>query len=200
MNVILDYKVGNLDSIRRGLARAGIEAVITSDPATIAQAALLILPGVGAFGDAIADLRETGLVPLIEQHVTQGKPLIGVCLGMQLLFEASTEFGHHEGLGFLPGTVEKLEVDRKIPHMGWNALSIVQDDPVVANIKTGDYVYFVHSYYAKTTPEVVIATTDYDVTIPAIVRKDNVIGMQFHPEKSGEVGLRLLKTLQELIR
>jgi glutamine amidotransferase len=199
MNVILDYKVGNLDSIQRGLARASIETEITSDPATIEEADLLILPGVGAFGDAIADLRDTGLVPLIERHVQQGKPLIGVCLGMQLLFEESTEFGRHKGLGFLPGTVELLEVDRKIPHMGWNALRIRQNDPVVSRIQNGDYVYFVHSYYAKTTPDVIVATTDYDVEIPAIVRKDNVIGMQFHPEKSGEVGLRLLETLQELI-
>jgi glutamine amidotransferase len=200
MNVILDYKVGNLDSIQRGLARASIDAEITSDPTTIEAADLLILPGVGAFGDAIADLRDTGLVPLIERHVQQGKPLIGVCLGMQLLFEESTEFGRHKGLGFLPGTVELLEVDRKIPHMGWNALRIRQNDPVVSRIQNGDYVYFVHSYYAKTTPDVIVATTDYDVEIPAIVRKDNVIGMQFHPEKSGEVGLRLLETLQELIR
>jgi glutamine amidotransferase len=199
MNVILDYKVGNLDSIQRGLARASIEAEITSDPATIEAADLLILPGVGAFGDAINDLRNTGLVPLIERHVQQGKPLVGVCLGMQLLFEASSEFGWHKGLGFLPGTVEKLEVERKIPHMGWNALTIQKDDPIVSRIQDGDYVYFVHSYYAKTTQDVIIASTDYDVTIPAIVRKDNVIGMQFHPEKSGEVGLRLLQTLQELI-
>ena len=199
MNVIIDYKVGNLASIQRGMTRAGIDTVITNDPALIRKADCLILPGVGAFKDAMEDLEERGLVPLILDHVSQGKLLFGVCLGMQLLFDSSTEFGWTKGLGLIPGTVEELVVSRKVPHMGWNAVTIEQSDPITTNITNGDYVYFVHSYYAKTKQEYIVATTDYDVTIPAIVRNNNVIGMQFHPEKSGEVGLRLLQAFQELM-
>ena len=197
MNVILDYKVGNLDSIQRGLQRAGIDTMITNHIDLIQAAELLILPGVGAFGDAMTDLRESNLIPAIKRHVELGKPLIGICLGMQLLFEQSTEFGVHQGLGFIPGTIEELTIDRKVPHMGWNDLTIRQTRPIVANIEDGDFVYFVHSFYAITDEQYIIATTDYDVRIPAIVQKDNVIGMQFHPEKSGEVGLKLLQTLKE---
>lgn len=199
MNVIIDYNVGNLDSIWRGLNRAGIESIITNDTNLIKQASLLILPGVGAFKDAMDDLKATGLIPYIKDHVKQGKPLIGVCLGMQLLFDSSTEFGFTEGLSFIPGTVEELQIPYKVPHMGWNDLTITQDQPVVANINNGDYVYFVHSFYAKTSEQYIVATTDYGVTIPAIVQNNNVIGMQFHPEKSGDVGLQLLQAIGALI-
>lgn len=199
MNVIIDYNVGNLDSIWRGLNRAGIESIITNDTNLIKQANLLILPGVGAFKDAMEDLIKTGLIPYIKRHVEQGKPLIGVCLGMQLLFDSSTEFGFTKGLSFIPGTVEELKIQYKVPHMGWNDLTIKQDQPVISNINNGDYVYFVHSYYANTSDEYIVATTDYGVTIPAIVQRNNVIGMQFHPEKSGEVGLKLLQAIGALI-
>lgn len=199
MNVIIDYKVGNLDSIQRGLERAGIPSIISNDPDLIQQATLLFLPGVGAFKDAMNDLLETGLVPLIRNHVSSNKPLVGICLGMQLLFDSSTEFGDTDGLGLIPGTIEELDIDLKVPHMGWNDLTIQQDDLVVQTIGNGDYVYFVHSFYAKTNPQYIVATTEYGVTIPAIVRNNNVIGMQFHPEKSGDVGLRLLQALKELI-
>ena len=199
MNVIIDYDVGNLDSIWRGLNRAGIESIITNDTDLIEQANLLILPGVGAFKDAMDDLIATGLIPYIKRHVEQGKPLIGVCLGMQLLFDSSTEFGFTKGLSFIPGTVEELQIPYKVPHMGWNDLTIKQDKPVTKNIQNGDYVYFVHSFYAKTSEEYIVATTEYGVTIPAIVQNGNVIGMQFHPEKSGEVGLKLLQAIGALI-
>lgn len=199
MNVIIDYKVGNLDSIQRGLERAGIPSIISNDPDLIQQATLLFLPGVGAFKDAMNDLLETGLVPLIRNHVSSNKPLVGICLGMQLLFDSSTEFGDTDGLGLIPGTIEELDIDLKVPHMGWNDLTIQQDNLVVQTIGNGDYVYFVHSFYAKTNPQYIVATTEYGVTIPAIVRNNNVIGMQFHPEKSGDVGLRLLQALKELI-
>lgn len=199
MNVIIDYNVGNLDSIWRGLNRAGIDSIITNDTDLIEQANLLILPGVGAFKDAMDDLIATGLIPSIKRHVEQGKPLIGVCLGMQLLFDSSTEFGLTKGLSFIPGTVEELQIPYKVPHMGWNDLTIKQDKPVIQNIENGDYVYFVHSFYAKTSETYIVATTEYGVTIPAIVQNKNVIGMQFHPEKSGEVGLKLLQAIGALI-
>lgn len=199
MNVIIDYKVGNLDSIQRGLSRAGIDSVITNDTTIIEQADILILPGVGAFKDAMDDLTNSGLVPLIYRHVEQGKPLVGVCLGMQLLFDSSTEFGYSQGLGLIPGTVEELDIDLKIPHMGWNGLNIQQNDPFVQYINEGDYVYFVHSFYAKTKSDYILASTEYGTTVPAIVRRNNVIGMQFHPEKSGDVGNQLLRAIKELI-
>lgn len=199
MNVIIDYKVGNLLSVQRGFDRAGIPTIITNDQLIIEQATILILPGVGAFKDAMNDLIESGLVPLIKQHVQQGKLLFGVCLGMQLLFESSDEFEYTEGLNLISGKVQKLNVSLKVPHMGWNTLSINRDHPIVANIITGDFVYFIHSYYALMDPKYVIAYTDYEIKVPAIVQNNNVIGMQFHPEKSGTVGLRLLQALKEMI-
>lgn len=199
MNVIIDYKVGNLLSVQRGFDRAGIPTIITNDQSMIEQATILILPGVGAFKDAMNDLIDSGLVPLIKQHVQQGKLLFGVCLGMQLLFESSDEFEYTEGLNLISGKVQKLNVSLKVPHMGWNTLSINRDHPIVANITTGDFVYFVHSYYALMDPKYVIAYTDYEIKVPAIVQNNNVIGMQFHPEKSGTVGLRLLQALKEMI-
>ena len=199
MIVILDYDVGNLQSLQQGFKRANMETVISRDPSVIQQADVLILPGVGAFPDAMNDLINTGLIPFINNHVLSGKVLIGICLGMQLLFDGSEEFTYTNGLGYLPGTIKELKIPDKVPHMGWNDLTIVQQDPVTMNIQNGDYVYFIHSYYADMNPEYIIATTTYGVTIPAIVRKDNIIGMQFHPEKSGTVGLNILQAIKELI-
>ncbi|MEC9485319.1 MAG: imidazole glycerol phosphate synthase subunit HisH [Candidatus Izemoplasma sp.] len=198
MNVIIDYKVGNIGSISRGLERAGIEAKISSEASDIEQADILFLPGVGAFKDAMQDLEKTGLIPLIKTHVKNGKLLVGICLGMQLLFDSSTEYGQTEGLGFITGNVIYLDINKKVPHMGWNELLFNQEDNILKNINESDYVYFVHSYYADTPSENVIAYTDYEINIPAIVRKDNVIGMQFHPEKSGQVGLKLLQAIKEM--
>ena len=199
MIVILDYDVGNLQSLQQGFKRANMETVISRNPSVIQQADVLILPGVGAFPDAMNDLINTGLIPFINNHVLSGKVLIGICLGMQLLFDGSEEFTYTNGLGYLPGTIKELKIPDKVPHMGWNDLTIVQQDPVTMNIQNGDYVYFIHSYYADMNPEYIIATTTYGVTIPAIVRKDNIIGMQFHPEKSGTVGLNILQAIKELI-
>jgi glutamine amidotransferase len=145
------------------------------------------------------DLEETNLIPVIKEYVASGKLLIGICLGMQLLFDQSSEYGITKGLSFIPGNVEEFNISLKVPHMGWNSLSIKINDPITKYIKDEDYVYFIHSYYAITDSKYIIANTTYEVSVPAIVRKDNVIGMQFHPEKSGQVGLRLLQALKELI-
>ena len=200
MIAIIDYKVGNLASVKRGFDRVGLDTTLVSEPHDLKDADCVILPGVGAFPDAMNDLVEKGFVTAIRDFVKTGKPLIGICLGMQLLFDSSTEFVTTPGLSLIPGTVEELDVELKIPHMGWNDLTIRQDDPSVSNITNGEYVYFVHSFYAKTDPKYIVADTSYGVSVPAIVRNNNVIGMQFHPEKSGDVGLRLLQTIKEMIR
>ncbi|QMS84783.1 imidazole glycerol phosphate synthase subunit HisH [Candidatus Xianfuyuplasma coldseepsis] len=200
MIVIIDYDVGNLQSLQQGFSRANMETIISNDSDIIQQADVLILPGVGAFPDAMKDLKQTGLIPIIDQHVANGKLLVGICLGMQLLFEASEEFTYTEGLGYIDGTVKALNIPYKVPHMGWNDLTVIKEDPITCTISNGDYVYFIHSYYVNTSLENVIAYTNYGVDIPAIVRKKNIIGMQFHPEKSGRVGLRLLQAIKEMIR
>lgn len=199
MNVIIDYKVGNIRSVQLGFQRINMETIISSDINVIKQADLLILPGVGAFKDAMKELENRDLIEVIQEHVSNNKILIGICLGMQLLFEDSEEFGYTKGLGLIQGNIKELNIPYKVPHMGWNSLDIKTNDDTVKNIKKNDFVYFVHSYYAVTDQKYVIASTDYGVEIPAIVRKDNVIGMQFHPEKSGLVGLQLLQNIKELI-
>lgn len=200
MNVILDYDVGNLDSVQRGFERAGIPTIISKDKKVIRKATSLILPGVGAFGDAMEALKKSGLIPLILDHVNQRKFLFGICLGMQLLYERGYEYGTHDGLGILKGDVIYLDIDLKVPHMGWNTLSIIKNDPLLKYIQEEDQVYFVHSYYVKSSGDEYLSTTEYGVTIPAIVRKGNVIATQFHPEKSGIVGANLLKAYEEVIR
>lgn len=198
MNVIIDYKVGNLSSLQLGFLRVGMDTIITSNKTIIKEADVLILPGVGAFKDAMIDLENAGMVPLIKNHVKQGKLLFGVCLGMQLLFDSSDEFEFTKGLGLIKGNIKKLNIERKVPHMGWNTLSFNKQDNITEKIREGDYVYFVHSYYADTDQENVIAYTNYDIKIPAIIKSNNIIGMQFHPEKSGKVGLHLLSSIKEL--
>lgn len=200
MIAIIDYGVGNLFSLTQSLNKIGAENVITSDKTVIKKADKLILPGVGAFGDAIKRLNESGLSDIIKEQAKQGKPLLGICLGMQLLFDKSFEYGTHEGLGLISGQVVPIKdyvSEVKIPHMGWNSLKIVDDNPLLKGINDGDYVYFVHSFFAKCT-EGLSATTDYGISLTAAVRKNNVYGMQFHPEKSGEVGLRMLKNFELL--
>lgn len=200
MIAIIDYGVGNLFSLTQSLNKIGAENVITSDKTVIKKADKLILPGVGAFGDAIKRLNESGLSDIIKEQAKQGKPLLGICLGMQLLFDKNFEYGTHEGLGLISGQVVPIKdyvSEVKIPHMGWNSLKIVDDNPLLKGINDGDYVYFVHSFFAKCT-EGLSATTDYGISLTAAVRKNNVYGMQFHPEKSGEVGLRMLKNFELL--
>jgi glutamine amidotransferase len=194
MHVILDYEVGNLASVARGFKRAGMETIISKDPAVIQRAESLILPGVGAFEDAMISLRKSNLIPLIEAHVQKGKYLLGICLGMQLLFEKSFENGVFEGLGLMRGTIDYMNIPLKVPHMGWNELIFNQpNDKILNRIAVNDNVYFVHSYYANADKADVVAYTNYGIDMPAIVKKGNIYGMQFHPEKSGIVGLNLLK-------
>ena len=202
MIAIIDYGVGNLFSLRSSLAKLGLKAVVTADVDTIRQADRLILPGVGAFGDAMAKLEASGLVPVIQEEAEK-KPLLGICLGMQLLFEKSYEYGEHRGLGFVKGEVCPLEPDLtdkslKVPQIGWNALHIVQDDPLFRYIQEGEYVYYVHSYYAKHCAESTLAVSEYSIPVTGAVRCGKVYGTQFHPEKSGDTGLRILKAFAEL--
>ena len=199
---IIDYGVGNLFSLRSSLREIGIDADYTGNPAEIRKADKLILPGVGAFRDAREALRSTGLDRVVQEEAGKGKPLMGICLGMQMLFDRSYEYGEYEGLGLIPGEIVPMEgripKDLPIPHIGWNELMLKQPSPLMKNTANGDYVYFVHSYYAETPAEYVIATTDYGVEMTAAVQKDNVYGCQFHPEKSSEVGLSILKAFCEL--
>lgn len=199
---IIDYGVGNLFSLRSSLRAVGIDADYTGNPAEIRKADKLILPGVGAFRDAREALRSTGLDRVVQEEAGKGKPLMGICLGMQMLFDRSYEYGEYEGLGLIPGEIVPMEgripKDLPIPHIGWNELMLKQPSPMMKNTANGDYVYFVHSYYAETPAEYVIATTDYGVEMTAAVQKDNVYGCQFHPEKSSEVGLSILKAFCEL--
>jgi len=200
MNVILDYDSGNLNSVLRGFTQAGIPSIISKDPMVIKQATSLVLPGVGAFGDAMDALKRSGLIPLIIDHVRQKKFLFGICLGMQLLYEWGYEYGKHQGLGLLQGEVDRLDISLKVPHMGWNDLQIIKKDPLLEGMTDGDYVYFVHSFYVKSSLDDVLAGAMYEHFIPAIVRKENIIATQFHPEKSGTIGQRLLNNYREVIR
>jgi imidazole glycerol-phosphate synthase subunit HisH len=199
MNIIFDYGLGNLHSVLRAFERANIPTKLTSNIEDISTCTSLVLPGVGAFKNGIENLRASGAIPYLNEHVASGKPLLGICLGMQLLYERSYENGECSGLGFIKGSVEKLTVPFKIPHMGWNALKIKKNDEVLKYISEDDYVYFVHSYYVNSSNEEVLAFADYGTNIPAIVRKGNVYGMQFHPEKSAQVGANILQAYQEMI-
>ena len=202
MIAILDYGVGNLFSLRSSLSCLGLESKFTADPGELRAADRIILPGVGAFGDAMDKLKDTGLVPLIREE-SQKKPLLGICLGMQLLFDESCEYGRHEGLGFVPGKIASLAEDLedkrlKVPHIGWNALRIVRDDPLFKYVRDGEYVYYVHSFYGRDCAESTLATSEYGLTVTGVVRRGLVWGTQFHPEKSGDTGLRLLRAFGEL--
>ena len=197
MIAIVDYGVGNLFSLRSSFAAIGQEVTVTSAPDALRAADKLVLPGVGAFGDAADKLRQTGLDELLRQEAAKGKPLLGICLGMQLLFEKSLEHGEHEGLGLLKGTVrpiaERIPSSLKIPQIGWNALHFVKASSLFADVREGDYVYFVHSYAAEDCADSLIAVTEYGADLTAAVGRDNILGCQFHPEKSGAVGLNILR-------
>ena len=201
MIAIIDYDAGNIKSVEKALQKLGAEVVITKDPAVILGAEKVILPGVGAFGDAMTNLKKYGLVEVIHQVVDKGTPFLGICLGLQLLFERSDETPGVEGLGILKGEILRIpEKDElKIPHMGWNSLHLQNEGRLYRGIKEQSYVYFVHSYYLKAEEqEIVKATTDYSVNIHASVEKGNVFACQFHPEKSSDVGLNILKNFVEL--
>ena len=201
MIAIIDYGVGNLFSLRSSLDMIGAESVVTNDPEVIRSADKILLPGVGAFEDAKRKLSESGLDKLILELVDGGKKIMGICLGMQMLFERSLEYGEHKGLELLSGSVIPMQgtipEGLQIPHIGWNKLNVVSEHPVFKYTKNGDYVYFVHSFYASGCEDSLLATTDYGINITAAVAKDNVAGMQFHPEKSGECGLNILRAFAE---
>lgn len=194
---IIDYDAGNLANVLRAAKRAGLDPVVTRDPAVIRASGSLILPGVGAMGDAMEHLNAYGLTDLIREEVRKGKKLIGICLGMQAFFDYSEEGGHVESLGLIPGYVTKFpESALKVPHMGWNELVFRKEHWIAEGLPAHPYVYFVHSYYkAPTDTEDVIAAAGYGVDVPAIVGKDNVLGLQFHPEKSGPVGEKLWENI-----
>lgn len=201
MIAIIDYDAGNIKSVEKALQKLGAEVVITKDAQEILQADKVILPGVGAFGDAMTNLKKYGLVKVIHQVVEKGTPFLGICLGLQLLFERSDETPGVEGLGILQGEILRIpeKENLKIPHMGWNSLHLQNQGRLFKNLPEQAYVYFVHSYYLKAKDdEIVKATTDYSVNIHASVEKDNVFACQFHPEKSSDVGLQILKNFVEL--
>ncbi len=200
---IIDYGVGNLFSLRSSIEAIGEEAFVSGNKQELMKADRLILPGVGAFGDAAAKLRENDLDAFVKEQAAAGKPLMGICLGMQLLFEKGFEYGEHEGLGLLKGSVVPMEgvipSELKIPHIGWNGLKLTQKDcPLFKYVQEGDCVYFVHSFYAKGCEDSLAATAEYGAQLTAAVAKGNVFGCQFHPEKSGKVGLAILKAFCEV--
>jgi len=207
MICIVDYGMGNLRSVQKAFERVGAVAAVSRNPADIERATALVLPGVGAFGDAMGNLRQTGLVRPLLASVDAGKPMLGICLGMQLLFEESEELGIHEGLGFLagrvrlfrfrdPATSSALDSDRrslKVPHIGWNQIHVCRSHPLLDSVADGSFAYFVHSYYVEPADRsLVLAETDYGAMFASVVGQDNTMGIQFHPEKSQRVGLRIL--------
>ena len=202
MIAIVDYGVGNLFSLRCSLESLGLKAEVSSAPNVIRNADRVILPGVGAFGDAADKLRETGLDRVVIEQAEAGKPLLGICLGMQLLFDKSYEFGEHAGLGLLHGQVipmlGTIPAGLKIPQMGWNALLVKRSHPLLKNVREGDCVYFVHSYYASDCEDSLVATAEYGIELTAVAANGNVMGCQFHPEKSGKVGLGILSAFAEI--
>jgi len=201
MIAVIDYGMGNLRSVENAFAHVGEQAIVTGDPKLVECADGVVLPGVGAFGDAMFNLRQIGMLEAIKRVARQGKPLLGICLGMQLLFSMSEEHGTHVGIGLIPGHVKRFRGNFKIPHVGWNDLRMAERHPLLEDVKTGDYVYFVHSYYVQPMDtKVILAATDYNGQVPAIVGRGNVFGIQFHPEKSGAIGLRMLENFAGICR
>ncbi len=203
MIAIADYGVGNLFSLHSSFSAIGYETIVTKDPKQVKKAEKIILPGVGAFGDASKKLRESGMYDVIKEQAQSGKPLLGICLGMQMLLDKSYEYGEHEGLGLIKGEIcpisDVIPKDLKIPHIGWNALCFKgEKSPLFKYINDGDFVYFVHSYYGADCDDAVIATSEYGAPLTAAVAKDNIFGCQFHPEKSGEVGLNILRAFCDM--
>jgi glutamine amidotransferase len=201
MIAIIDYGMGNLRSVQKGFEKVGYQAQITNDPAVVDAADKVVLPGVGAFEDAIAELRRRNLVEPVLRAIDSGRPFLGICLGLQMLFETSYENGRHAGLGVLPGEVVRFEIpsEYSVPHMGWNQLAIRHPAPILAGIEEGTYVYFVHSYYVVPRQAEVVATeTDYGGAFCSMIWRDNLFATQFHPEKSQSQGLRILKNFAEL--
>ncbi|MBN2428692.1 MAG: imidazole glycerol phosphate synthase subunit HisH [Deltaproteobacteria bacterium] len=206
MIAIIDYGMGNLRSVQKGLEKCGFDARVTDDPKVVAQADKLVLPGVGAFKDCMNNLLEGGFEEPIHRHIEAGRPFLGICLGLQLLFTESEEFGRHRGLDIIPGKVvrfpETMTVsgeELKVPHMGWNRIAFQKRPPLFEGVQDGSFVYFVHSYYVVPDDPVVVATTtDYGISFCSSIWKDNIVACQFHPEKSQQVGLKILKNFGEM--
>jgi glutamine amidotransferase len=193
MIAIVDYGIGNLGSVTKAFRRVGAEAVLSADAEMLRGADALVLPGDGAFGATMDEVRRRGLAPLLREAAARGTPLLGICIGMQILFEQSEEHGLHEGLGLLKGRVRRFDAILPVPHMGWNRLRRARDHALLEGVEDGAHVYFVHSYYCDAEPTVVLATSDYGIDFPAVVGQDNVLAVQFHPEKSQAVGLRMIE-------
>lgn len=197
---IVDYGVGNIYSLKNALLRLEMEVVVSGDADVLESCSGIVLPGVGAFRDAVSNMREKGLDRVIPEQASKGKLVLGICLGMQLMFEYGTEDGRYEGLGLFKGGVDRIPCGVKVPHMGWNTLELRKECKALEGIRDGSYVYYVHSYYAKAEEAgCICAVSSYGAEIPAVVVKDNVVGLQFHPEKSGENGLTILKNIKEMI-
>ena len=192
MIAIVDYGLGNLGSVTKGFRHAGAETVLTGDPEVLARADALVLPGDGAFGATMAEIRGRGLDLSLREAAARGTPLLGICIGMQVLFEESEEHGRHEGLGLLPGRVRRFDGALPVPHMGWNRLAFPAGHPLFDGIPGGSHVYFVHSYFCDAPSDVTLATSDYGREFPAVVSRGSVLGVQFHPEKSQAIGLAML--------
>jgi glutamine amidotransferase len=191
---IVDYGIGNLGSVTKGFRHAGAETLLTGDPERLREASALVLPGDGAFGATMDEIKKRDLVPILLEAAAQGTPLLGICIGMQVLFEESEEHGRHQGLGLLPGRVRRFDGALPVPHMGWNQLRRRRPHPLLEGIEDGAHVYFVHSYFCEAPDDVVIATADYGRDFAAIAGRDNVLGVQFHPEKSQRVGLAIVQS------
>jgi len=200
MIAIIDYGVGNLRSVYKGFLKVGVQAAVVEDPALVDGADGVVLPGVGAFADAMVNLRAAGMVGAIHRAVEAGKPLLGICLGQQLLFEASEEWGYHKGLGIFPGQVRRLPEGLKVPHMGWNQVEIIQPDPLLEGIPDLSSFYFVHSYAVDPSDKgLILALTDYGIHFASIVGRGKVYGIQFHPEKSSTLGLKILENFGRVV-
>lgn len=197
MIAIADYGIGNLRSVQKAFNKLGYDAIITGDKAVIESASHVVLPGVGAFADAINLLKTTGLDKVIIAEANKGKPILGICLGMQLLFESSSESGVHEGLGLIKGKITRFDIDLKVPQVGWNSVKVAKPSKILKNVD-GEYFYFVHSFCAADINDETCGITDYSVEFTSAVEKNNIFGVQFHPEKSGESGLKILKNFAEI--
>jgi glutamine amidotransferase len=201
MIAIVDYGMGNLRSVEKGFKKVGVEAVVTSDPKTVDDATAIVLPGVGAFRDCIRNLTDLSLTESISRSIEKGKPYLGICLGLQVLFSESEEFGTCRGLDIFRGKVVRFQIKEKVPHMGWNTIQIMRKPPILAEVPDDSYFYFVHSFYVvPDDAAVTAATTDYGVTFTSMIWKDNVFATQFHPEKSQELGLRILKGFGDFVK
>jgi imidazole glycerol-phosphate synthase subunit HisH len=201
MIAIIDYGMGNLRSVEKGFLKVGIDARVVTDPQAIDNAHAVVLPGVGAFRDCMRNLEQLSLIESIARSIRKGKPYLGICLGMQVLFTESEEFGIHKGLNIMEGRVPRFDIDLKVPHMGWNTVKIMRKPPIFNGIQDGAFFYFVHSYYVlPDNAEVVAMTTDYGITFTSMVWKENIFAMQFHPEKSQETGLIVLKNFGEFAK